>query len=66
MVQRYAEQAGLGGVDTQALRSFVGAEFVCRHGLTKAQQVLGHKWIAMTAQQYVGEEGKGGLTDGLY
>ena len=37
MVQRYAKQAGLGGVDTQAFRNFVGAELVCRHGLTKAQ-----------------------------
>lgn len=66
LVQRYAEQVGLAGVGPQALRRFVGCELARRRGLRLAQQVLGHQRIASTAQQCLGEEVEGGITDGLY
>lgn len=66
LVQRYAAQVGLSGVGPQALRRFVGCELARRRGLRLAQQVLGHRRIASTAQQCLGEEAEGGVTDGLY
>ena len=66
LVRRYAEQAGLAGVKPQDLRRFVGCELARRRGLRLAQQALGHRRIATTAQQCVAAEPEGGLTDGLY
>ena len=66
LVRRYAEQAGLAHVSPQELRRFVGCELARRRGLRLAQQALGHRRIATTAQQCVAAEAAGGLTDGLY
>ena len=64
-VQRYAEQAGLGGVGTQAFRWFVGSELVRRCGVAEAQRALGLR-RSEAAQRYGMPEPQGGLTDGLY
>ena len=64
-VQRYAQQAGLGGVGTQAFRWFVGSELMRRRGVAEAQRALGLRRSEAT-HRYGAQAPQGGITDGFY
>ena len=65
-MQRYAEQAGIGHVNTHAFRWFVGSELMRQRGLGEAQRALGHRRAAALVERYGRDEPGGGVTDGLY
>jgi site-specific recombinase XerD len=65
-VKKYAKLEGLPHVKPHDFRRFVGTQVHAKHGLRAAQHALGHKRLETTAQHYVLDELKPGLTDGLY
>jgi integrase len=66
LVQRYAQQTGIGPVNTHTFRWFVGSELMRRRGLGEAQRALGHRRAAALVERYGRDEPGRGVTDGLY
>lgn len=64
MVQRYAEQVGLAHVKPHDFRRFVGTQ-LAKRDIRLAQNQLGHKRIETTAQNYVLDGVRLGVTDDL-
>jgi integrase len=64
MVQRYAKQVGLEHIKPHDFRRFVGAQ-LAKRDIRLAQNQLGHKRIETTAQNYVLDGVRLGITDDL-
>lgn len=64
-VQKYARRCGLEHVKPHDFRRFVGTQ-LAKTDIRKAQKVLGHKSIEVTARHYVLDDLEVGLTDNLY
>ena len=64
-VKKYADMVGIEHVKTHDFRRFVGT-ILARKNVRVAQKVLGHKNIAMTAENYLLDEVEPGTTENLF